>query len=88
MDYVSALEDQSKAKSERIIELEANMDGQTVLTNTTKYVASAMATGTNKELSEIKEMMNQLAASIIAEAETVASLSTNINGVSSGAEKK
>ena len=60
MDYTAALEEKSNAKAERIIELEASVDGQTVLTNTTKYVASAVATGTNKELSEIKAIMKHL----------------------------
>ena len=64
------------------------MDGQTVLTNTTKYAASAVATGTNKELSEIKEMTKQLATSVTAHAATVANLSTNMNGGSSGTEKR
>ena len=46
-----------------------------------------MATGTNKELSEIKAMMKQLAASVAAQAATVATLSTKMNGGSSGAGK-
>ena len=59
------------------------MDGQTFLSNTTNYVASAVATGTNKEMSEIKAMMKQLTASVTAHVATVATLSTNMNGVSS-----
>ena len=56
------------------------MDGQTFLSNTTNYVASAVATGTNKEMSNIKETMKQLAASVTSQAEPVATLSTNMNG--------
>ena len=48
MDYSAALEEKSNAKAERIIELEASVDGQLVLTNTTKYAASTVATETNK----------------------------------------
>ena len=64
------------------------MDGQTVLIKTTNYAASAVATGTNKELRNIKEMMKQLADSIIAQAATVATFSTKMNVRSSGARKK
>ena len=48
MYYAAALEDKSNTQADRIIELEASVDGQTVLTNTTEYAASAVATGTNK----------------------------------------
>ena len=48
MDYAAAMEENFNAQAERIIELESGVDGQTVLTNTTGYAASAMATGTNK----------------------------------------
>ena len=88
MDYAAALEEKSNAQSKRIIDLEASMDGQTVLTNTTDYAAIAVATGNNKELSEIKAMMKQLAASVTSQAETVAKLFTKMNGSSSGAGKK
>ena len=54
MDYAAALEDKFNVQAERIIELEAIVDGQTVLTITTEYAASAVATGTNRELSKIK----------------------------------
>ena len=56
MEYAAELEENAKAQAERIIELEARMDGQTVLTDTTDYAASAVATGTNKEMSDIKSM--------------------------------
>ena len=54
MEYAAALEEKSNTQAERIIELEASVDGKTVLTETTEYAASAVATGTNKEISEIK----------------------------------
>ena len=60
------------------------MDGQIFLTNTTEYVASAVATGTNNELSDIKSMMKQIEAYGTAQAETVETLSTKMNGGSSG----
>ena len=75
------------AQAERIIELEASVDGQTVLTNTTKYAANAVATGTNKELIKTKAMMNQLTASVTADVAAVATLSTKKNGGISGARK-
>ena len=52
------------------------MDGQTILTDNTDYAASAVATGTNKEMSNIKEMMKQFAVSVTYQAATVATLST------------
>ena len=70
------------------MELEARVYGQTFLINTTEYTASVVATGTNKELIEIKAMMKQLAASVTSQAATVATLSTNMNGGSSGTVKK
>ena len=50
MEYAAALEYKANTQAEIIIELEASVDGQTVLTKTTNYAASAVATGTNKEL--------------------------------------
>ena len=55
------------------------MDGQTFLTNTTKYVVSAVATGTNKETKKIKVIMKQLASSVTAQATIVATLFTKTN---------
>ena len=55
------------------------MDGQTVFTDTTNYAASAVATGTNKEMSEIKSTMKKLVASVNAQTEKVETLSTNMN---------
>ena len=63
------------------------MDGQTFFANTIEYVASAVATGTNKELSKIKAIMKQLAASVTAQAATVSTLSTKINRDSSVSRK-
>ena len=87
MDYAAALEEESNTQAELIIELEDSMDVQTVPTNTNDYVASAVATGTNKELSKIKAMMKQLVDSVIDQVATVATLSTNMNRGSSGAGK-
>ena len=87
MDYTAALEDKSNTQAERVIYLEASVDVQSVLINTTEYVASVVATGTNKELSKIKAMMKQLAASFTAQVATVATLSTKMNGGSSGTKK-
>ena len=49
MEYDAALEEKANAQAGRIIELEASVDGQTVRSDTTDYVASPVATGTNKE---------------------------------------
>ena len=43
-----ALEESANTQYYNIIELEANVDGQTVLTDNTNYAARAVATGTNK----------------------------------------
>ena len=85
MEYAEALEEKENAQSK--CELEASVDGQTVLANTTDYAASAVATGTNKEMSKIKAMMKQLAASVTDQAETVATLYTKMNIVSSSSNK-
>ena len=63
------------------------MDGQTVFTDTTNYAASAVATGTNKEINNIKEIMKQLSAYATTQAETVSNLSTKMNGVSINSRK-
>ena len=55
------------------------MDGQTVLTDTTDYATSAVDTGTNKKMNEIKATMKQLSASVTNQAKTVETLSTNMN---------
>ena len=80
MEYAAALEEKANKHDERIIELEASVDGQTVLTGTTAYVAIAVATGTNKEMSKIKAMIKQLAASVTSQATKVETLSTKMNG--------
>ena len=85
MEYDMVLEEKSNAQSERIIDLKASVDGQTFLTNTTYYTAIAVSIWANKELTEIWEMMKQISAFLIAQAATVATFSTNINGGESGA---
>ena len=57
MEYAAELEEKANAQAKCIIEIEAIVDGQTVLANTTNYAASAVATGTNRELNNIKAMM-------------------------------
>ena len=54
MEYSAALEEKGNARAERIIELEARVDGQIVLTDTTDYAARAVAKATNKETINIK----------------------------------
>ena len=50
MEYTAALEEKANTQANRIIDLGASVDGQTVLTDTTDYAASAVSTGTDKEL--------------------------------------
>ena len=85
MGYAEALEEKANAQGERIIELEASVDGQTVLTNTTYYAMSSFSMGARKELIEILAMMKQPADLVTAQAATVATLSTNINYGGGGA---
>ena len=85
MGYAVALEDKSKVQDEFIIELEASVDGKTFLTDTMDYSASAVSTGAIKELTEIRDIVKKLAASVTSQATTVATLSTNINSGASGA---
>ena len=79
MEYAAALEEKANIQANRIIELEVIVYGQTVFTDTVDYVASTVATGSNKEMREIKAMLKQLAASVTAQAETVAILTTKMN---------
>ena len=58
MEYAAALEEKANAQVERIIELEASVDDQTVLNKATDFVESAVTTGgANKDLKEIRPMM-------------------------------
>ena len=77
MEYAAALEEKANTQAKRTIELEASVDVQIVFTDTTDYASRAVATGTNKEMSNIKEMMKQFAVSVTYQAATVATLSTN-----------
>ena len=83
-EYVAALEDKYNVQAKRIIELKDSLDGQTVLVNATYYATSAVSTGSRKELTKIRSMMKQLVYSVTSQAATVATLSTKINGSSSG----
>ena len=85
MEYTAALEEKTRAQSERILALEARVDGQTVLAKATEYAASAVtAGGNNKDLKELREMMKQLTASFTAQAATLASLSVKTHSDDSG----
>ena len=58
MKYSAALEEEDHTQAERIIDIEASVDGQTVLTEATNYAASAVTTvGANKYLKEISVVM-------------------------------
>ena len=87
MDYTAALEEESHAQDECILDLEASMNGQTVLTKATKYVASEVtAGGNNKYLKELRAIMKQLKALVTAQAEILAdqSVKTHSGGGSGG----
>ena len=85
MEYTTALEDKAHAQAKRIIELETSVDGQTILTKATDYVASAVTTGgSNKDLKDIRVMMKQLTYSFTAQAATLATLSVRTNSGGGG----
>ena len=51
MEYAAAKEEKANAQAKRILELEASVDGQIVLTKATEYAASALiSVGHNKDL--------------------------------------
>ena len=76
MEYAAALEEKKHAQTERIITLEASMNGQNVLTEDTEYVASAVtAGGNNKGLKDVRMMIKQLTASVTAQGGILESLS-------------
>ena len=88
MEYAAALEEKANAQVERIIELEASVDDQTVLNKATDFVESAVTTGgANKDLKEIRPMMKQLTASVTAQAATLEALTTKINSGGGGSGK-
>ena len=88
MEYAAALEEKYNMQFECTIDIEASVDGQTVITEATYFAASAVATGgANKELKERRVMMKQFAAAFTSQAEPLEALSTKTNsgsGVSSG----
>ena len=85
MESAAPLEEKANAQAKRIIELEASVDVQIVLTEATYFAASAMAKGgANKELKELRAMMKKLTASITSQAETLAYLSTKTNSRDDG----
>ena len=78
---MAALEDKYNAQAERIIEIKAIMDGQTVLTNATNYDASAVSMGYRKELTDMRAMMKQLDDLVTTQDSTVETLSIKINTI-------
>ena len=58
MKYASALEEKSNKQANRMIKLEARVDGQTILTKATNFATSTVTTGwANKDLKELQAMM-------------------------------
>ena len=53
MEYAAALEEKANTQAELIIDIDAIVDGQTVLNDTTYYVEITVSTSTTKELTEI-----------------------------------
>ena len=91
MEYAAALQEKAHAQAEHIVEIEASVDGQTVLTESTNYAASAVTTGgANKYLKELGEIMQQLMDSITDQAATLSALSvrTNSDGGGGGQNNK
>ena len=75
MEYSAALEEKTHTQAEHILEIEASVDGQTILTKATQYAASAVtAGGNNKELKELRETMKQRMDSVTTKAATLAAL--------------
>ena len=89
MEYTAALEEKANVQAERIIDLEASVDGQTVLTEVTNFAASTVTTrGANKDLKDLHAMMKQLTASITTQSATFESLSTKTNSGGNGGGEK
>ena len=85
MEYAAALEEKAHAQAKRIIDLEASVDDQTVLTESTNYAASAVTTGgSNKDLKNLRSTMKQLTASFTSQATTLAALSVRTNSGGGG----
>ena len=90
MEYAAALEKKRQAQAERIIALKASVKGQNIITNATEYVSSTVtAGGNNKDLKELRLMMNQLTASVSTQAATlvVLSVKTHSGGGGGGCRK-
>ena len=80
MEYAAAMEDKASTQANSITELEASVDGQTILTKATYFVTSAVTTGkANKNLKELQAMTKQLTDSVTAKATTLADLITKKN---------
>ena len=80
MEYAAELEEKANTQAECIIELKASGDGQTILTEATDFVASAVTTGgSNKDLKELWLMVKQLKYYITPQSATLADLPTKNN---------
>ena len=84
-EYAAALEEKSHAQAERIIELEARVDGQTALTDATDYAEKYVTMGVSKkDLNDLRVIMKQLVDSITGQAATLEALSTKTNSGGGG----
>ena len=85
MKYSAALEEEDHTQAERIIDIEASVDSQTVLAEANDYTASAVTTvGPNKDLKDLSAIMKQLRASVTAQATILAALSVKTNSGGGG----
>ena len=85
MEYAAALEAKAHVQTERIIDLEASVDGQTILTEAIDYTESVVTTGgSNKDPKELRVMVKELTESVTAQAATLASLSVKTNSGGGG----
>ena len=57
LEYAAALQEKFNSQDKCIIDLEVIMDGQTLFTDTTDYVARIVSTGASKKLTKIWAMM-------------------------------
>ena len=85
MEYSAALEEKTHTQAEHILEIEASVDGQTILTEATDYAAIAVtAEGNKKDLKGLRAMMKQLTDSVAVQAATLVALYVKIHSGGSG----
>ena len=88
MEYAVALEELAHAQADRIIEVEASVDGQTVFTDSSNYVVSAVTMGgSKKDLKDLRAMMKKITASVTTQAAILAALYIRENSGGSGGGK-